>query len=106
MDTRIKAIEEEIGRIKKQLLATGEMRPGSLSKQKRRRGGLYHQLSYRHNGRGHTKYIRQQSVPTVRRQLDAYRRFRELIHRWTSLMIELCNLKMRREGGSAGEKGQ
>ena len=45
MCIQIKAIKEEIVEIKKQLLAIGEMRPGSLSKQKRSRGNLYHQLS-------------------------------------------------------------
>ena len=106
MDTKIKAVEEEIAQVKRQLLAIGEMRPGSLSKQKRSRGGLYHQLSYRHDGRGHTEYIRQELVTTVRQQLDTYRRFRELTHRWTSLMIKLCRLKMGCAKGSAVETDQ
>ena len=93
MYAQIKAIEEEIAEVKQCLLAIGEMRPGSLSKQKRSRGALYHQLSYSHNGKGHTEYVRKELVSTVRQQLDAYRTYLELNRKWKSLAIELCKLK-------------
>ncbi len=103
MYAKIKAIEEEIAEIKHQLSAVGEMRPGSLSKQKRSRGALYDQLSYWHNGKGHTEYVRKELVPTVRQQLDAYRRYLELNRRWISLAIELCKLKAGQEKGNKAE---
>ncbi len=95
MHARIKAIEEEIAEVKQRLLAIGEMRPGSLSKQKRSRGALYYQLSYSHNGKGHTEYVRKKLVPAVRRQVDAYRTYLELNRKWKSLAIELCKLKVK-----------
>lgn len=73
----------------------GRMHPGSLSKQKRTRGGEYHQLSYSYGGKGYTKYVRPDDVPEVTRMLRNYRRFRELISRWVQLEIELD--KLRRE---------
>lgn len=103
MHTRIKAIEEEIAEVKQRLLAIGEMRPGSLSKQKRSRGTLYHQLSYWHNGKGHTEYVRKELVSTVRQQLDAYRGYLELNRRWMSLAIKLCKLKAERAKRNKGE---
>jgi len=93
MYAQIKVIEEEITQVKQHLFDIGEMRPGSLSKQKRSRGTMYHQLSYMHNGKGHTEYVRKELVPTVRKQLDMYRTYVELNRRWKSLAIELCKLK-------------
>ena len=86
-------IEAEIVAVKKELLELERMHPGSLSKQKRLRGGEYYQLSYSHGGRGHTKYVRPADVPEIMQELENYRRFRELTRRWVELAIELAKLK-------------
>lgn len=96
MKARIRAVEDEISEIKRQLMLIDEMRPGSLSEQKRSRGSLYHQLSYRNDGRGHTEYVRKEQVSAVRQQLEAYRAYATLNKRWISLSIELCRLKAAR----------
>lgn len=75
------------------------MHPGSLSKQKRSRGGEYHQLSYSHGGKGHTMYVRLENAPEVMQELENYRRFRKLTRRWVELEIELA--KLRRDGGKS-----
>jgi hypothetical protein len=103
MNQKIKAIERKITAIKQQLLAIDEMRPGSLSRQKRARGTLYHQLSYWHDGKAHTEYVREEMVPMVRQQLDAYRSYRELNRAWTSLAIKLCKLKAEEARAGKGE---
>lgn len=90
-------IEVEIACVKKNLMGLGRMHPGSLSKQKRSRGGEYHQLSYSHGGKGHTKYVRPEDVPEVMQELENYRRFQELTRKWVQLEIELA--KLRRNGG-------
>ncbi|MBU4489650.1 MAG: hypothetical protein KKE79_03345 [Actinobacteria bacterium] len=95
MSTSQARIEAQISGIKKSLMELGRIHPGSLSKQKRTRGGEYHQLSYSHGGRGYTRYVRPEDVPEVTRMLRNYRRFRELISRWVQLEIELD--KLRRE---------
>jgi len=86
-------IETEIAKIKKALLGLGYMHPGSLSQQKQSRGGIYHQLSYSHAGKGHTKYVRPEDVPEVTQEIENYRRFRELTGKWVELTIELARFR-------------
>ena len=74
------------------LAGLGRMHPGSLSAQKRARGGEYLQLSYSYLGKGHTRYVRPQEVAALERELETYRRFRELATRWVQLEIELSRL--------------
>ncbi len=102
MHEEIKSIEREIAAIKRQILAIGEMRPGSLSRQKRARGTLYHQLSYYHDGQAHTEYVREEMLPMVRQQLEAYRNYRRLNQAWTTLAIKLCKLKAEQAKASTG----
>lgn len=85
-------LEAEIAAIKLSLTGLGRLHPGSLSAQKRSRGGEYQQLSYSYLGKGHTRYVRPQEVPALERELENYRRFRELVARWLRLEIELSRL--------------
>jgi len=86
-------LETEIAAIKVRLAGLGRMHPGSLSAQKRTRGGEYHQLSYSYLGKGHTRYVRPDEVPALERELANYRRFRELASQWLQLEIELSRLR-------------
>lgn len=97
MNARQTELEAEIAAIKVGLVKLGRLHPGSLSAQKRSRGGAYQQLSYSYLGRGHTKYVRPEEVPPLTRELANYRTFRELIKRWVQLEIELSTLT-REEG--------
>ena len=90
-------LEAEIAAIKLSLAGLGRLHPGSLSAQKRARGGEYLQLSYSYLGKGHTRYVRPQEVPGLQQQLANYRRFRELTARWLHLEIELSRFT-REEG--------
>lgn len=90
-------IEKKIRAIKKELEQIGEMRPGSLSNQYRKskeKYGEYWQLSYTHQGKGRTEYIRDPFVEEVKTQLSTYRRFRNLIDEWVTLAIEYARIKM------------
>jgi len=93
MNKRQVSIEKEITNVKQTLLNLGHMHPGSLSQQKRSARGTYHQLSYSHAGKGHTKYVRPEDVVEVRREIENYRRFRDLTRKWVELEIELATLK-------------
>ena len=86
------SIEKEIANIKQTLLELGHMHPGSLSQQKRSARGTYHQLSYSHAGKGHTKYVRPEDVVEVRWEIENYRRFRDLTRKWVELEIEWAML--------------
>jgi len=86
-------ITRRIEQIKKGLARLGDMRPGSLSTQTRSWGGQYAQLSYTHLGKGRTEYVPPARVKEVKRQIDTYRKFKELTQEWVTLAIELCKLK-------------
>lgn len=71
----------------------GEMRPGSLTKQLQRRSSTdkvfaYWQLSYTHNMRSKTDYVRQDLVKQTRAQVKNFKRFKKLVGQWTNLAIE------------------
>jgi len=88
-----KQVERRIGKIKQALVGLGDMRPGSLSVQTRSWGGQYLQLSYTHQGKGHTQHVPPEQKKAVERQLANYRKFRDLTQEWVGLAIELCKLK-------------
>ena len=90
-------IEAKIEKTKAAINALGRMRPGSLSHQARARGQQYCQLSFSHNGRGHTEYVRPDHVAQVERELRNYRRFLELMREWIGQEIELSKLNRRQD---------
>lgn len=85
-------LEAEIAALKESLAGLGHLHPGSLSAQRRVRGGEYLQLSYSYLGKGHTRYVRPEEIAGLEQQLANYRRFRELTARWLQLEIELSRL--------------
>ena len=93
--SRLAAIETRIEAIKKALLEIGEMRPGSLTRQRRGTRGGYYQLSYTHKMKGKTEYVRPEYAPTIRKQISAYKRFKKLVEEWVSLGIEHSKTKIK-----------
>jgi hypothetical protein len=95
---RLAQIEMRIEKIKGELAATGEMRPGSLTKQyknREERSGAYYQLSYTLDMKSRTEYIRRNCVSDVRRQIANYKRFKKLSGEWVALGIEHSRLAMK-----------
>ena len=105
MKTRQQAVQEEIDRIKREIVSIGHIHPGSLSMQKRSRGGEYWHLSYSHAGKGHTEYIRKSDVSIVQEELKNHKRFRELISEWIGLEIEFSKIWLN-SGGRSKKYGQ
>ncbi|MFO7948732.1 MAG: hypothetical protein R6U36_00015 [Candidatus Fermentibacteraceae bacterium] len=89
MERRDEEIRREIDGIKRELVSLGPLHPGSLSMQKRSRGGEYPHLSYTRDGKGHTEYVRKSDLPAVRQELENYGKMRELVSRWVGLEMEL-----------------
>lgn len=102
-------LEAKIRKVKSELLKIGEMRPGSISKQysacqktgckcvdpvKPQKHGPFYQLSYSHHGKSTTQFVRPQFVAYVRKQVAAYKKFKELTDEWVSLALELSKAKM------------
>ncbi len=84
-------LENEIEKIKNELRDIGEMRPGSLTLQYKvpdKKKGPYYQLSFTHKMRSRTQYVRPDQVGEIRKQIEVYKRFKNLIERWIGLAIE------------------
>jgi len=105
----IQKIERRIQRIKTQLAALGEMRPGSLSKQYNvcgkpgcrckdpehpQRHGPYYQLSWVHQGKSTTQFIRRPFVAQVKAQLATFKTFRQLTEQWVALALQAAKLRL------------
>ena len=112
MDTRREAtLERQIERVKRDLVALGDLRPGSLSTQYNVCGtpgcrckaippekhGPYYQVSYTRKGKSSTKFIKQKDLPAVRKQLKNYERMKLLMERWIDLATELSTLRLMKE---------
>jgi hypothetical protein len=96
---KLKQLENEIRRIKKELSGLGPMRPGNLSMQYKmpaEKKRPYFQLSYTHKMKSRTEYIRKEWVDEIREQIEIYKRFRKLIEGWIDLSIEYSQLRMKR----------
>ncbi len=94
---RLRQIQNEIKRIKRELQEIGDMRPGSLTQQYRipkEKIGPYYQLSYTHKMKSHTEYIRPMFFEEIREQIIAYKHFKKLVGKWKELGIEQSKLKM------------
>lgn len=95
---RLTQIDQRIGKIKAELAAIGEMRPGSLTRQYKDPGsasGAYYQLSYTLDMKSRTDYIPRHWVREVRAQVGNYKRFKSLSAEWVALSIERCRLTMK-----------
>lgn len=97
MQSKLERIEKSIARIKKQIHEIGDWRPGSLTRQKRKSKtsyGAYWHLSYTHDGKGHTEYIRAEAIAQVKKEVKNYQRYRKLTDQLVKLSIEKSKLKM------------
>jgi hypothetical protein len=97
-DKRLDEIRKRIARIKAELAAIDDMRPGSLTRQykdPKNQGGPYYQLSYTREMKSRTEYIARDCLHDVRRQIVNYKRFKALTDEWIALSIEQSRLKMK-----------
>ena len=114
MDTRRQAtLERQIEKVKRDLLALGDLRPGSLSTQYNVCGtpgcrckatppekhGPYYQVSYTRKGKSSTKFVKQKDLPAVREQLKNYAQMKLLTDRWIELATELSTLRLTKDVG-------
>ena len=112
MDTRREAtLERQIEAVKRDLVALGDLRPGSLSTQFNVCGtpgcrckatppekhGPYYQVSYTRKGKSSSKFVKKKDLPAVRKQLKNYARMKLLTERWIELAMELSTLRLNKE---------
>ena len=94
-EARIRRIEKQIAKLKKELEDIGPMRPGSLSRQYRvpkKKIGPFYQLSYMHKMKSRTEYVRPQFLSQIRSQIATYKRFKKLVEKWIELAIAHAKL--------------
>jgi hypothetical protein len=95
---RLDEIGKRIDKIKAELAAIGDMRPGSLTRQykdPKNQSGAYYQLSYTRQMKSRTEYVARECLPEVRRQIANYKRFKALSAQWVALSIEHSRLSMK-----------
>src|SRR5664280_2534097 len=112
MDAKQEAkLERQIERVKRDLAALGDLRPGSLSTQYNVCGkagcrckatppvkhGPYYQVSYTRKGKSSSKFVKKEDLPVVRKQLKNYERMKLLMERWIDLATELSILRLLKE---------
>ena len=106
---QIQKIKKRIEGIKAKLVLIGEMRPGSLNQQltvcgrsnchcmepkRPKKHGPYYQLSYVHQGKSTSQFIRKEWVGAVRLQLANYKHFKALTAEWVDLALTLAKEKL------------
>ena len=109
MKTRTEAhLLRQIEKVKGQLAALGDLRPGSLSTQYNVCGtpgcrckatppekhGPYYQVSFTRKGKGSSKFVRKEDLAAVRTELKNYEVMKTLVDRWIDLATELSNLRL------------
>ncbi len=106
--SREKLLARQIEKVKAQLTALGDLRPGSLSTQYNVCGtpgcrckatppekhGPYYQVSFTLKGKSSSKFVRKEDLAAVRRELKNYEVMKTLMDRWIDLATELSNLRL------------
>ena len=101
-------LQRQIEKVKRDLAALGDLRPGSLSTQYNVCGspgckckadppvkhGPYYQVSYTRKGKSSTKFVKKEDLPEVRKQLKNYARMKLLMEKWIDLAMELSILRL------------
>lgn len=88
--------EQKIGSLVAELAKLGAMRPGTLTVQYRNPGERktpFHQISYTRKGKSRSAYVRPESLPAVRREVAAYKKFRRFVEQIIDMSLEASRLR-------------
>jgi len=113
---RWQSLDARIEKIKEEIAALGDLRPGALSRQYNVCGnpkcrckadppakhGPYYQLSYTWRGKSTTRFVKKDDLAKVKEQVRNYRRLRQLVDRWVALSMEISRIRLQektQEGG-------
>jgi hypothetical protein len=98
MSTSLKRLEGQIEELKRELLALGPMRPGSITQQYRlpkERKRPFYQISYTHHMRSRSEYVRPENLAALRKETVNFKRFKQLVARWSHLALAASQLRAR-----------
>lgn len=113
----VAALERRIDAIKRQIVALGRLRPGTLSQQYNvcgnptcrckadppQKHGPYFQLSYTWRRNSRTHFVRGQDLPQIQRQVANYERLRALVGEWIDSALEIARLEREQRRNSHGK---
>ena len=94
----MKKLIQKIKVVKKQINELGDLRPGNLTKQIAKGEGKnpreYWQLSYTHNMKSRTEYVRNEFVKQIKKEVANYKKLKQLMEVWIDLSIQLSKEKL------------
>jgi hypothetical protein len=94
----MKKLIQKIKTVKKQINELGDLRPGNLTKQIAKGEGKkpreYWQLSYTHNMKSRTEYVRNEFVKQIKEEVANYKKLKQLMETWIDLSIQLSKEKL------------
>jgi hypothetical protein len=93
-DPQLAQWQAQLSRAQAALARIGPMRPGSLSQQYKdpaAKTGAYWQLSYTHNMRSRSRYVRPDEMPRIKPLVANFKRFRMLVDRCVDLSVKIAD---------------
>jgi len=93
-DKQLTKWQSQLAKIQGELARIGPMRPGSLSQQYKdpaRKTGAHWQLSYTHNMRSQSRYVRPDELSRIKRLLANFKRFRQLVDCCVDLSVKIAD---------------
>lgn len=93
-DRQLAKWQAQLAQTQSELARIGPMRPGSLSQQYKdpaAKTGAYWQLSYTHNMRSRSRYVRPEEVARIKPLLANFKRFRQLVDRCVDLSVNIAD---------------
>ena len=108
MNSRVRVLQRQIDKIKRDLVQLESLRFGSLSQQYNvcstpgcrckasplDKHGPYYQISYTRRGKSSTRSVKPGDLVEVKKQIRNYARLRDLVERWVDLATELSELQL------------
>jgi hypothetical protein len=95
---KIEMLNLKIEAIKKDLVHIGNMRPGSVTEQFKKRGEkkwAYWQISYTQNKRSKTEYLKDEFVEQIKNEVLEYKKFKLLMEKLVEMNISLSKEKIK-----------
>jgi hypothetical protein len=106
-DRQLAKWQAQLAQTQSELARIGPMRPGSLSQQYKdptAKTGAYWQLSYTHNMRSRSRYVRPEELARIKPLLVNFRRFRQLVDRCVDLSVNIADRQTELSRDAAPDK--
>ena len=108
-------LERRIDTIKREIVALGPLRPGTLTQQYNVCGnpncrckadpphkhGPYYQLSYTWHRKSRTHFVREEELAQIQSEVGNYLRLRSLLDEWIGAALEIARLDREKRRGTA-----